>query len=67
MILCAVGDGAQVAKEGSEELELVRNLLPVEFHPKTPGIYHCRVVLRSPTDLRVYNIEGTPTWLNGHV
>ena len=33
--------------------------LPVRFAPKGAGLYPCRVVLRSPNDIRVYQIECT--------
>ncbi|XP_022089961.1 cilia- and flagella-associated protein 47-like isoform X2 [Acanthaster planci] len=33
--------------------------LPVKFTPKSAGHYPCRVVLRSPNDIRVYLIECT--------
>ena len=33
--------------------------LPIKFTPKNPGHYPCRVVLRSPNDIRVYLIECT--------
>ncbi|XP_072178621.1 cilia- and flagella-associated protein 47-like [Diadema setosum] len=33
--------------------------LPIRFTPKGAGHYPCRVVLRSPNDIRVYQIECT--------
>ncbi|XP_041462969.1 cilia- and flagella-associated protein 47-like isoform X1 [Lytechinus variegatus] len=33
--------------------------LPIRFAPKGAGHYPCRVVLRSPNDIRVYQIECT--------
>ncbi|KAA6355258.1 MAG: hypothetical protein EZS28_049215, partial [Streblomastix strix] len=31
---------------------------PVTFHPKGPGEYPCRIILRSPLDLRVFDLKG---------
>ncbi len=34
-------------------------LLPLVLHPKAPGVYPCKIVLRAPKDIRVYHIEAT--------
>ena len=33
--------------------------LPVTFKPGGPGHYPCQIVLRSPYDIRVYQVEST--------
>ena len=33
--------------------------MPVKFTPDRPGHYQCRIVLRAPTDIRVFQIEVT--------
>ncbi|NXQ30850.1 CFA47 protein, partial [Alaudala cheleensis] len=30
---------------------------PMKFTPKCPGCYHCQIVLKSPCDIRVYEVE----------
>lgn len=35
-----------------------QNRLAFTFHPKAAGVYPCRVVLRSPQDVRVYELEA---------
>lgn len=30
---------------------------PIKFTPKKPGSYHCQILLKSPSDIRVYEIE----------
>jgi hypothetical protein len=35
--------------------------LTIEFKPKEPGVYPCKVTLTSDVDIRVYQIEGTGT------
>ncbi|NXH07010.1 CFA47 protein, partial [Loxia leucoptera] len=30
---------------------------PIKFTPKNPGSYHCQILLKSPCDIRVYEIE----------
>ena len=33
--------------------------LPVAFIPDGPGHYQCRIVMKAPNDIRVYQIEVT--------
>ncbi|XP_077637788.1 cilia- and flagella-associated protein 47 [Lonchura striata] len=37
---------------GSDTVEF-----PIKFTPKKPGCYHCQIILKSPCDIRVYEIE----------
>lgn len=40
--------------------------LTIDFRPKEPGVYPCKVTLTSDVDIRVYQIEGTGTAPNTH-
>ncbi|NXO38375.1 CFA47 protein, partial [Locustella ochotensis] len=37
---------------GSDTVEF-----PIKFTPKYPGSYHCQILLKSSSDIRVYEIE----------
>jgi hypothetical protein len=34
------------------------NKVTVNFHPTNPGVYHSRLLLYSPYDIRIYDLEG---------
>ncbi len=44
-----------------EKLTTDSNKVVVNFHPKEPGFYQCKLLFLSNSDVRVVEIEGTAT------
>ncbi|KAJ4455695.1 putative flagellar associated protein [Paratrimastix pyriformis] len=55
-VVSASPQGGAVTRRDAPENEL--NKVPINFHPKSPGEYPCKLVLRSLWDVRVFALRG---------